>query len=297
MNPKVAEAKQIIPEESHSSEALLRSSRMPHIWCPGCGLGIALKAYVRAMEELKDEIPLQKQVCVSGIGCSGRIAGYVNIDSYHTTHGRAIPFAIGLKLANPELSVTVFSGDGDLLTIGGNHFIQAIRRNFDINVFLVNNFIYGMTGGQFGASTPMGVISSTTPYGNWEDGMNVPALAEALGAPHVSRWTTLHVRQLASSMKRAFRKSGFSLLEIISPCPPGFGRKNHFPTGNDMMEYFHEQSVLDPKVDLRDAGLPVRPGEPILVGDFIDHDRPSYLERMSEFLQKAGFAPESQSTS
>lgn len=296
MNQAVAKAQQAIAEERHSADNLLRSERLPNIWCPGCGLGIAVKAYVRAMEDMKEEIPLRKQVCVSGIGCSGRVAGYVNIDSYHTTHGRAIPFAIGLKMGNPELSVTVFSGDGDLLTIGGNHFIHSIRRNFDINVFLVNNFIYGMTGGQFSASTPMGTVSTTTPYGNFEDGMNVPATAEALGAPHVARWTTLHVRQLADSMKRAFRKRGFSLVEIISPCPPGFGRKNLFPTGNDMMEYFLEQSVLDPDADLRKAGLPVRPGAPIIVGEFIDRDRPSYLEREREFLNKAGLAGEEAKT-
>ncbi len=296
MNERVEEAQQIIPEKSHSADALLRADRLPHIWCPGCGLGIAVKAYVRAMEELQQEIPLRNQVCVSGIGCSGRVAGYVNIDSYHTTHGRAVPFAIGLKLGNPELSVTVFSGDGDLLTIGGNHLIHAIRRNFDINVFLVNNFTYGMTGGQFGASTPLGAISTTTPYGNFEEGMNVPALAEALGAPYVARWTTLHVRQLSNSLKRALRKGGFSLVEIISPCPPGFGRKNAFPTGNDMMTYFREHSVLDSNVDLREAGLSVQPGKPIIVGEFIDRERPSYLEREREFLRRAGLALEELST-
>ncbi len=288
MKQKVEGTQRLISKERHSAEALLRSERLPHIWCPGCGLGIAVKAYVRAMEELMDEIPLRKQVCVSGIGCTGRIAGYVNIDSYHTTHGRAIPFAVGLKLGNPKLSVTVFSGDGDLLTIGGNHFLHAIRRNFDINVFLVNNFTYGMTGGQFGATTPLGAISTTTPYGNFEEGMNVPAFAEALGATYVARWTTLHARQLSMSMKRAFRKSGFSLVEIISPCPPAFGRKNHFPTGNDMMAYFREQSVLNPEVDLRTAGLPMRPDQPIIVGEFIDREQPSYLERERELLRKAG---------
>lgn len=292
MKQKLKAAQQVILEERHTVDELLRSSRLPHIWCPGCGLGIAVKAYLRAMEELKGEIPLKKQVCVSGIGCSGRVAGYVNIDSYHTTHGRPVPFAIGLKLGNPALSVTVFSGDGDLLTIGGNHFIHAIRRNFDINVFLVNNFTYGMTGGQFGASTPLGAITSTTPYGNFEDAMNIPALAEALGAPYVARWTTLHARQLTVSLKRAMRKRGFSLVEIIAPCPPGFGRKNRFPTGNEMMEYFREQSVLDPEVDLRKAGLPMRPGEPIIVGEFINRKQASYLERERELLRKAGIIAE-----
>lgn len=277
-----------LPSEHHPADTLLREDRLPHIWCPECGLGIALKAYVRALEQVAPEIPLDTQVCVSGIGCTGRIAGYVNLDSYHTTHGRAIPFATGLKLGNPQLSVTVFTGDGDLLTIGGNHFVHAARRNFDINIFLVNNFTYGMTGGQFGATTPQGAISATTPYGNVEEPMNVPALAEALGVPYVARWTTLHVRQLARSLERALRTPGFTLVEIISPCPPGYGRANDYRTGTKMMQDFRAACRVDPEADVRTVGLPMRQGDPIVCGDFVYRPRPSYLQRHDEQMRRAG---------
>ncbi|MCJ2532280.1 MAG: thiamine pyrophosphate-dependent enzyme, partial [Candidatus Thermoplasmatota archaeon] len=177
-------------------------------------------------------------VVVSGIGCTGRIAGYVNIDSYHTTHGRPIAFATGMKLANPELQVTVFSGDGDLLTIGGNHWIHAARRNINMNVFCVNNFNYGMTGGQFGATTPRGAWTTTSQYGNFEHPFNLPLMTASLGAPFVSRWTTLHVQQLRQAMERAMEVDGFSFIEIISPCPIGFGRKNEFRDAMEQMNHY-----------------------------------------------------------
>lgn len=287
---QVTDPQQALEADRHKADSLLRPERLPHIWCPGCGLGVAVKAYVLTLEEIQDDIPIENQVVVSGIGCSGRIAGYINIDSYHTTHGRAIPFATGVKLANSDLSVTVFSGDGDLLTIGGNHFIQAARRNMDINVFLVNNFNYGMTGGQYGATTPQETKTTTSPYGNFEEPMNAPALAESLGAPYIARWTTFHVRQLAESMQRAFERSGFSLVEIISPCPPGFGRKNEFPEGLDMMEYFEDRSELAPDIDLKEVGLTAKPEDPIHVGEFVDREAVSYLENEEDILEDAGVA-------
>ncbi|MFQ5911212.1 MAG: thiamine pyrophosphate-dependent enzyme, partial [Thermoplasmata archaeon] len=210
--------------EAHPLDRILRQDRLPHIWCSGCGLGSAMTCYAQAIERV--DIPLEKQVLLSGIGCTGRIAGYVNVDSYHTTHGRPIPFATGLKIANPGLCVTVFSGDGDLFAIGGNHFLHAARRNIDINVICVNNFNYGMTGGQQGPTTPVEAKTTTTRYGNFEHPFNLPHLAAAVGAVFVSRWTTLHCRNLESSMKRALEKRGFTFIEIISPCPTGFGRPN-----------------------------------------------------------------------
>ncbi|MCJ2531616.1 MAG: thiamine pyrophosphate-dependent enzyme, partial [Candidatus Thermoplasmatota archaeon] len=235
--------------DRHPGDVLLRRERFPHIWCPGCGLGNALRCYVEAMEE--SATPLEKHVVVSGIGCSGRVAGYVNIDSYHTTHGRPIPFATGLKLTKPELEVTVFSGDGDLITIGGNHFIHAARRNLDLNILFVNNFNYGMTGGQFGATTPYAARTTTTPYGNFEQAFNMPLLAAACGAPFVARWTTLHVRQLKEAIQRAFEVEGLSFVEIISPCPIGFGRKNRFADAMDEMTHFREGAVVDHDADLK----------------------------------------------
>jgi len=163
---------------------------------------------------LASGIPPEKHVCVSGIGCTGRIAGYLNLDSFHTTHGRAIPFATGLHLVRPDLEVTVISGDGDLFAIGGNHFIHAARRNLDINVICVNNFNYGMTGGQLGPTTPLGAFSTTSPYGNYEPPFNLPLLAAAAGAVFVARWTVLHARQLERAILRALKKRGFTFIEV-----------------------------------------------------------------------------------
>lgn len=270
--------------DTHPIDSLLRAERFPHIWCPGCGLGNAVRCYVSAMDA--SETPLDKHVVVSGIGCTGRVAGYVNIDSYHTTHGRPIPFATGLKLMKPELEVTVFSGDGDLITIGGNHFIHAARRNVDLNVFFVNNFNYGMTGGQFGATTPYAARTTTTPYGNYEQAFNMPLLAAASGAPFVARWTTLHVRQLRAAMERAFEVDGFAFVEIISPCPIGFGRKNRFADAMDEMGHFREEAIVDHDADLRKIAVTMRRDDPIVVGNFVDEKRPSYNAGKSKLLQK-----------
>ncbi len=270
--------------DTHPRDSLLRAERFPHIWCPGCGLGNAARCYVEAMEA--SETPSDKHVVVSGIGCTGRVAGYVNIDSYHTTHGRPIPFATGLKLMKPELEVTVFSGDGDLITIGGNHFIHAARRNIDLNVLFVNNFNYGMTGGQFGATTPYGARTTTTPYGNYEQAFNMPLLAAASGAPFVARWTTLHVRQLRAAIERAFEVDGLAFIEIISPCPIGFGRKNRFADAMDEMGHFRENAIVDHDADLRRVAITMRRDDPIVVGNFIDEKRPSYRTGKNKLLQK-----------
>ena len=174
---------------------------------------------------------LDKVAIVSGIGCTGRVAGYANLDSFHTTHGRAIPFATGLKLANPELQVVVYSGDGDLFAIGGNHFIHAARRNMDLKVICVNNLTYAMTGGQTAPTTPGQVISATSPYGVFEPSFNLVQLAEAAGAAYVARWTTYHVKQLARSMGEMLNKKGFCFIEILSPCPTLYQRRNKMGDG------------------------------------------------------------------
>jgi len=266
-------AREVERGERHPFDTFLREDRIPHIWCPGCGLGTALTCFLSAL--LQTEIDLDKVCVVSGIGCSGRVAGYVRLDSFHTTHGRAIPFATGLKLANPELKVIVFSGDGDLIAIGGNHFIHAARRNLDITVLCMNNFNYGMTGGQVGPTTPIVARTSTSPYGNYEPPFNLPYLAAASGAVYVSRWTTLHVRQLERSIIGALDKEGFSFVEVISPCPTLYGRANRLGTGLDMMRYYRDKSVIRHDADPRDAEIYF--GGPIVVGDFVDLDRPSYL--------------------
>ncbi|MDD4858909.1 MAG: 2-oxoacid:ferredoxin oxidoreductase subunit beta [Dehalococcoidales bacterium] len=277
---------QVNPEERYYPRELLREDRMPHIWCPGCGMGTILHGFLNALH--RSGLPLDKTVVVSGIGCAGRVAGYVKLDSFHTTHGRAIPFATGLKLANPELKVVVFSGDGDLVSIGGNHFIHAARRNMDLTVILVNNFTYGMTGGQFGPTTPLDAKTATSRSGNYEPTFNVPNLASAAGAVYISRWTALHMRQMQTSFTEALQKKGFSLVEVISPCPTLYGRMNKQPTGLDQMKYYQQNSVIQHGADTREVGIVLN--SKIVVGKFIDIERPTYGELKTKTYEKA-FAP------
>ncbi len=260
----------------HPVDHLLRYDRLPHIWCPGCGLGPTMNCYVQAMAD--SSTPIEKHVIVSGIGCTGRVPGYVNIDSFHTTHGRAIPFATGIKLANPELQVTVFSGDGDLFSIGGNHILHAARRNIDLNIICVNNFNYGMTGGQCGPTTPKGAKTSTTPKGNPEDALNLVRLMASLGAVYVARWSALHVRQLEKSMSRAFQKKGLTFIEVLAPCPIGFGRPNDLGEGLDEMHLYQEECIVDDNADLQDCSIDLRSHKPLVLGNFVDIERATYGE-------------------
>ena len=269
---------------TNPKDEMLRADRLPHIWCPGCGLGIVLGCTVEAIRG--SSIPRDKHVIVSGIGCTSRMPGYLNLDTYHTTHGRAIPFATGMKIANPELEVTVIAGDGDLFNIGGNHLIHAIRRNVDLNVFCVNNFNYGMTGGQFGATTPTGAKTATTPYGNFEAPFNIPYMVAAAGAPFVARWTTLHVRQLLKAMSRAFQVRGLAFVEIVSPCPPTFGDLNNFEDALAMMQYFRTCSRVDNNAKLGEIDLSMKPPDPIVVGNFVDVKKPTYDDVEREAIEK-----------
>lgn len=263
-------------------EAFLRTDRLPHIWCPGCGIGTTVNCFAHALET--SGLDLRKVAVVSGIGCTGRVAGYLNLDSFHTTHGRAIPFATGLKLANPELKVVVYSGDGDLTAIGGNHFIHAARRNIDLTVILVNNFIYGMTGGQVAPTTPLTATASTMPYGNYEQAFNLPFLAESCGAVYVARWTAYHVRHLTKSIKEALMKKGFTFIEVLTPCPTLYSRRNKLGDGLDQMIYYKEHSEIRNGADTRTIGLEFQ-GK-IIVGKFVDRERPTYLEAMHEFYRQ-----------
>ncbi len=260
--------------KEHPLDRLIRDDRMPHIWCPGCGIGIVMRCFAKAI--LESGIPEEDHIVVSGIGCTGRVAGYMDLDSYHTTHGRPIPFATGLKLANPDLMVTVFSGDGDLSAIGGNHLIHAARRNVDLKIVCVNNFNYGMTGGQFGPTTPCGARSTTSPYGNAEQPFNLPYLLAASGASFVSRWTTIHVRQIQEDILYMFNKPGFTFMEVLSPCPIGFGKSNSIPEGVDEMKLYRERCVVDPNVDMWDLEIDLREDRPIYVGRMVDRDLAPY---------------------
>lgn len=280
MGQEVFEVEQAVP--SNTVESFLRMDRMPHIWCPGCGIGTTVNCFAHALET--SGLDLQKVAVVSGIGCTGRVAGYVNLDSFHTTHGRAIPFATGLKLANPELKVVVYSGDGDLTAIGGNHFIHAARRNVDMTVILVNNFIYGMTGGQVAPTTPMTATASTTPYGNYEQSFNLPYLAESCGAVYVARWTAFHVRHLTKSIKEALAKKGFSFIEVLAPCPTLYSRRNKLGDGLDQMVYYRDHSEIRNGADTKT--IPLEFQGKIVVGKFVDKERPTYLDVMNEYYQQ-----------
>jgi 2-oxoglutarate ferredoxin oxidoreductase subunit beta len=280
MPEELYELETAVPE--NPIEEYLRMDRMPHIWCPGCGIGTTVNCFARALET--SGLDLDKVAIVSGIGCTGRVAGYVRLDSFHTTHGRAIPFATGLGLANPGLKVVVYSGDGDLVAIGGNHFIHAARRNVDMTVILINNMIYGMTGGQVAPTTPIGATASTAPHGNFEETFNLPFLAESCGAVYVARWTSYHIRHLTKSIKEALAKRGFSFVEILAPCPTLYSRRNKLGDGLEQMVYYKDHSEIRNGADTKSVALDFQ-GK-IVVGKFVDRERPTYLDAMNEHFQK-----------
>ncbi|MBC8313849.1 MAG: 2-oxoacid:ferredoxin oxidoreductase subunit beta [Candidatus Cloacimonetes bacterium] len=269
--------------EPHPMENILRMDRIPHIWCPACGIGTAVTSFASALEKLK--VNLDEVCVVSGIGCTGRVAGYTKVDSFHTTHGRAIAYATGVKLGNPKMKVIVFSGDGDIIAIGGNHFMHAARRNIDITVICVNNFIYAMTGGQVAPTTPLTAYATTSPFGNIEPPYNIPRLAEACGAVYVARWTALHVRRLTNSIVEAIQKPGFSVVEVISPCAQYYSRINRLGDGLDMMRFYHDNAVI--KHNEPTENLDIDYQKQIIMGKFIDREKPTYIERYNEWLSES----------
>jgi 2-oxoglutarate ferredoxin oxidoreductase subunit beta len=267
-------------EIKHPSGKLVREDRMPHIFCPGCGIGGTISNIAEALLESGQD--LDKFTVVSGIGCSGRAAGYFKLDGFHTTHGRAVAYATGQKLANPDLNVIVFSGDGDLTTIGGNHLIHAARRNMDLIVICINNFNYGMTGGQMGGTTPTLTKTTTSVYGNFETPFNVPLLMTACGANYVARWTSAHSHYIKKSFHEALEREGFRFIEVISACPINWGRRNKMRTGIDLVKFFLNQTVVKENPDPQDAVIQM--DTPILCGVFADKGRPGLLRSMHEVL-------------
>ena len=270
-------------EEKNPMEDFLRMDRIPHIWCPGCGIGTVVTSFVEALK--KSDLDLKKLAVVSGIGCTGRVAGYVKFDSFHSTHGRAIPFATGLKLANPDLKVVVFSGDGDIAGIGGNHLIHAARRNMDLTVICVNNFNYAMTGGQVAATTPITANLSTAPYGNFEYPFSLPYLVETCGATYVARWTALHIRRVTKSIQEALTKRGFSFIEVITPCVTLYARRNRLGDGLNLLKYYYDNSEMQHGADTRTVGIEYQ-GK-LIVGKFVDKEKPTFLDCMNTHLQKS----------
>jgi len=254
-----------------------RKDRWPHVFCPGCGNGTIMNCFYRAFNDAGRK--LDETVFVGGIGCSSRIPLYINSDAIHTTHGRPIAFATGLKLSRPELKVVVFTGDGDLGAIGGNHFINGCRRNLDMTVICINNNIYGMTGGQASITTPHEFLSTTTPYGNKEYPFDLAEIAVAAGANYVARWTTRHVHELTKTIKTALQKPGFTFVEVVSQCPTNFGRRNKMADPTAMLDWFKENSVRRDKarasaVDHVDLNLEGK----VTIGEFVNRDRECYEE-------------------
>jgi 2-oxoglutarate ferredoxin oxidoreductase subunit beta len=261
---------------------LRHQKKFPHVWCPGCGIGIMLGSLIRAIDRSgyeKDEI-----VLISGIGCSGRLPVYVDFNTLHTTHGRALTFATGVKLAKPSLKVIVVMGDGDAVAIGGNHFIHAARRNIDVTAIIVNNSIYGMTGGQHSPTTPYGMRSTTTPYFNIEQAFKISELAVTAGAVFVGRGTVYHAKLLDHLMEKAFLKPGFSVVEVISHCHTQYGRINRLGSAVEMMEWQRDHAVpVEKAVQMKLEELQ----DKILIGVLVDKELPVYRDEYGKIQEKA----------
>jgi 2-oxoglutarate ferredoxin oxidoreductase subunit beta len=261
---------------------LRRDKKFPHVWCPGCGNGIVLGALIRAIDRLdleKDEI-----VLASGIGCSGRMNVYVDFNTLHTTHGRALTFATGVKLANPSLSVIVVMGDGDATSIGGNHFIHAARRNLNLTSIIINNQIYGMTGGQLSPTTPYGAYTSTSVYGHLEHAFSIAELAVTAGAAFVARGTVYHAQLLEELIEKAIKKRGFSVVEVMSNCHIQFGRRNRLPDPVTMMKWFRDHAVaVDKAREMPGDSL----GDRFTIGVLTDVEKPIYTKEYEKIRQKA----------
>ena len=267
---------------SEIHEYLRWRKRFPTVWCAGCGIGTVMNNMLHAIHDL--QIPKDDIALISGIGCSSRMPIYVDFNTLHTTHGRALPFAIGVKLARPEMTVIVVSGDGDGLAIGGNHFIHACRRNIDITMILINNSIYGMTGGQVAPTTPLGARAHTAPYGNIDPPFDTVELALAAGATFVARSTTYHIVQNINYIKKALQHKGFSVVEIISQCPTLYGRLNGMPDPRDMLLWEKENAV--PLAKAKKMSPEELKGK-IITGIFReDTQKPEYTEQVYELIRK-----------
>ena len=269
--------------KQHVIHQYLRSSkRFPHVWCPGCGIGILLGALVRAIDAngySKDDIAL-----ISGIGCSGRLPVYLDFNTLHTTHGRALTFATGIKLAKPEMKVIVVMGDGDAASIGGNHLIHSARRNIDITAIVVNNQIYGMTGGQASPTTPFGLATASSPYGHLEHPFDISKLVEAAGAVFVARSTVYHARALEKVISQAMEKKGFSVVEVMAPCVTHYGKMTGMPSPVDMMQWQKDNTVSVAKA--RDMDTATLEGK-IVTGVLVDIEKPTFHEEHAKLWAEA----------
>ncbi len=259
-------------------EYLRPTKKFPSVWCPGCGDGIILGCILRAVRRIgwdKDDVAM-----VSGIGCSGRMPVYADFNTLHTTHGRALAFSTGLKLANQRLHVITIMGDGDAMAIGGNHFIHTCRRNVDLTAIVINNRIYGMTGGQCSPTTPTDSIATTSTFGNIDQPFDVSFLAEAAGASFVGRSTVAHPRELENIIFRAFQKNGFAVVEAISNCHTYFGRLNRVGQAPEMIRWFKENTAPVKTPQEKRQGKMTR-------GIFVDKDIKGYVDYYRELMEKS----------
>jgi 2-oxoglutarate ferredoxin oxidoreductase subunit beta len=263
-------------------EYLRHHKRFPHLWCAGCGIGIVMGSILRSVQKL--ELDQDDVAVISGIGCTGRMPVYMDFNTMHTTHGRALAFATGLKLARPEMEIIVIMGDGDALAIGGNHFIHAARRNIDLTAIVVNNNIYGMTGGQSSPTTPLDAFSSTAPYGHIEQPFPICELAMAAGASFVARSTVYHVNELDKLVERAMRKQGFSVVEVVSYCHTTFGRANQLKSPVKMMRLLKDSSVTIQAAERLGDELPE---DRIVRGVFRDEEKPEFTELYDQVIERA----------
>ena len=259
----------------------IRESMWPSIFCTGCGIGNVLNYTLRAIDGL--ELDIDRCVFCSGIGCSSRLPGYIEADGLHTTHGRAIAFATGVKLADPDLHVIVFTGDGDMAGIGGNHFIHAARRNADLTVICVNNYNYGMTGGQCSPTTPVDSFTATSPYGNLEEPFDLARLAIGAGAPFVARWPVGFPYETVETLSKAIAKPGFAFVELLMPCPTGFGKENELRDAETAWRWYRENTITRAK--LAELSPEERAqNRKIVIGTLWEADKPEYTARWREFV-------------
>ena len=257
-----------------------RQHKLPTIWCSGCGHGTVTNALVRTIAKL--ELDKNNTVIVSGIGCSSRAPGYLDFDTLHTAHGRAIAFATGVKFANPKLKVIVITGDGDCAAIGGNHFIHAARRNIDITTIVMNNSIYGMTSGQYSPMTPKGGLGTTAPYGNVERSFDLTKLSIASGATYVGRSTAYHVQLLSELIEKALLHKGFSVVEALTGCPTYYGRKNKVGGAVDMLNWFKDNAV---NIKAAAAMSQDKLEGKFLIGEFYKEDTPEFTEEYKALVE------------
>jgi len=262
-------------------EKQMRLVSLPHIWCPGCSHGTVLRALAQAIENCGLE--KEKTIIVSGIGCSSRAVGYLDFNTIHTTHGRALAFATGIKLAHPELKVILITGDGDISAIGGNHLIHASRRNIDLTCIVLNNNIYGMTGGQYSPTTPTGDLATTAPYGNIDRDFDIPELAKAAGATFTARATAFGIVEAEKIIEKAINHKGFSLIDVVSICPSYYGRKNKKGDAIKMLQWQRDNSI--PYIKAKDMKKEELVGK-VVTGIFNDEEYPEYTEKYQELIDK-----------